>query len=151
MPSNTAAWLTIQQAKFLEVKAAPYTSPKENEVVIKNHALAINPVDNILKQQGSSTAFPWLKYPLVLGNDCAGEVVEIGSAVNRFKVGDRVLGQALGTDEKLNTSAMNGFQTYTVLLAEIAAPIPDNVTYESASVLPLGLVYKTLHYVSLSS
>lgn len=45
MPSNRAAWLTASKAKPLEVKSAPYTSPRENEIVIKNGAVAINPVD----------------------------------------------------------------------------------------------------------
>ena len=33
------------RANPLEVKSAPYTSPRENEIVIKNGTLAINPVD----------------------------------------------------------------------------------------------------------
>jgi NADPH:quinone reductase-like Zn-dependent oxidoreductase len=44
MPSNAAAWLVAKHAK-LEVKSAPYTSPREDEIVIKNHAVAINPID----------------------------------------------------------------------------------------------------------
>jgi NADPH:quinone reductase-like Zn-dependent oxidoreductase len=41
----------------------------------------------------------------VLGSDVAGEVVEVGSAVTRFRTGDRVLGHAVGTDKNPNTSA----------------------------------------------
>ena len=36
MPINTAAWQTAPKVKPLEVKSAPYTSPRENEIVIKN-------------------------------------------------------------------------------------------------------------------
>lgn len=36
MPSNTAAWQTKPKSTPLEVKSAPYTSPQENEIVIKN-------------------------------------------------------------------------------------------------------------------
>ena len=67
-------------------------------------------------------------------------MVEVGSNVTRFKIGDRVVGQAVGSDEKQNTSAMGGFQSYTVLLTDIASSIPDRMSYESAAVLPLGLV-----------
>lgn len=100
--------------------------------------MAINPVDYI-KQEIGNFIFSWIKYPFVLGPDVAGEVVEIGSSVTRFKIGDRVLGQAVGMDEKRNTSAEGGFQSYTVLLAHMASPIPSTLSYEQASVLPLGL------------
>src|SRR5271157_5499677 len=137
MPSNTAAWLPAKHAK-LEVKSAPYTSPRENEIVVRNHAVAINPVD-WAKQSIGDFMFSWIKYPFVLGMDLAGEVVEIGKAVSRFKVGDRVLGHAVGMDRKRNTPAEGAFQAYTVVLAHMAAPIPSAMSYESAAVLPLGL------------
>jgi hypothetical protein len=76
---------------------------------------------------------------MVLGEDVAGEVVEIGDAVTRFKVGDRVLGQALAGDKSRNTPAEGAFQLYTVLLDHMASPIPDALDYEHAAVLPLGL------------
>jgi NADPH:quinone reductase-like Zn-dependent oxidoreductase len=73
-PTNEAAWLTAPTTTPLEVKAAPYTSPGPNEIVIKNAAVAINPVDWAIQARGP-TFFPHLKYPLVLGGDCAGTVV----------------------------------------------------------------------------
>ena len=36
MPANTAAWQTAPKAKPLVVKSAPYTSPRKDEIVIKN-------------------------------------------------------------------------------------------------------------------
>lgn len=137
MQTNTAAWLGAKHAK-LEVTSAPYTSPREDEIVVKNHAVAINPIDWIIQVAGN-IIFSWIKYPFVLGVDLAGEVVEVGKAVTRFKVGDRVLGHAVGTDKNPNTSAESAFQTYTVLLAHMAAPIPSTMPYESAAVLPLAL------------
>jgi len=137
MPTNTAAWIGAKQAK-LEVKPAPYTSPRENEIVVKNHAVAINPVDWIIQVAGN-IMYRWITYPFVLGEDVAGEVVEVGKAVTRFNVGDRVLGHAVGTDKDSNSSAEGAFQTYTVLLAHMAAPIPHTMPYERAAVLPLAL------------
>ena len=136
MPSNTAAWLTAAKANPLEVKSAPYTSPHENEIVVRNGAVAINPVDWAIQDMGE-TLFSWIKYPTVLGADVAGEVVEVGSAVSRFKTGDRVLGHAVGLTD--NEASESGFQAYTVLLADMASPIPSTLSYESAAVLPLGL------------
>ena len=135
MPSNTAAWLNEPKAKTVEIKPAPYTSPGQNEIVIKNEAIAINPVDWIDK----SLVFPWIKYPFVFGSDSAGEVVEVGPGVTDFEIGDRVLGHALGTAKKFNNPAMGAFQTYTILLAHMATRIPISLEYEDAAVLPLGL------------
>ena len=90
MPSNTAAWINAKHAK-LEVGPAPYTPPGADQIVIRNRAVAINPLDWIIQVEGNLT-YGWLKYPTVLGSDVAGEVVEVGSAVTRFQVGDRVLG-----------------------------------------------------------
>lgn len=136
MPSNTAVYIFTKPTKHLEVLEAPYTKPAPNELVVRNHAVAVNPIDWMLPMFG---AFAWIKWPFVLGLDSAGEVVEIGSKVTRFKVGDRVLGHAVGTDEKINTSAQSSFQLYTVLLEDMAAAVPESVSYETASVLPLGV------------
>ncbi|KAK4867166.1 hypothetical protein LT330_000676 [Penicillium expansum] len=138
MPSNRAAWLTAKSARPLEVKTAPYTSPATNEIVIKNGAIAINPVE-WSKQLVGDLMFSWIKYPFVLGNDLAGEVVEVGLGVTRFKPGDRVLGHALSMDPTVNKNSEGSFQEYTVVRANMASPIPDILSYEEACVLPLGL------------
>ncbi|KAF7593746.1 hypothetical protein BBP40_010922 [Aspergillus hancockii] len=111
MPSNKGAWTTAKLAKPLEVKPAPYPSPGENEVVVKNRAVAINPMDWLLQDMGN-VAFSWLKYPFIFGAGLAGEVVEIGSAVIKFNPGDRVLGLAVGSDPdySLATAASGLFQ-----------------------------------------
>lgn len=126
VPTNTAAWLA-EKRTALEVRSAPYTPPRENEIVVKNHAVAINPLD-WLKPVIGDRLFSWIKYPFVLGSDVAGEVAEVGNAVRRFETGDRVLGHAVGMDKKRNSSAEGAFQTYTVLLAHMAAPIPNNTS-----------------------
>ncbi len=137
MPTNTAAWLDAKGAKLV-VKPAPYTHPRADEIVVKNHAVAINLIDWFIQVTGN-TLFRWIEFPFVLGADVAGEVVEVGTAVTRFKVGDRVLGHAVGMDKDRNTPAEGAFQEYTVVLARMAAPIPGAMPYENAVVLPLTL------------
>ncbi len=66
MLPNTAAWLEAKQARLevkLEVKSAPYTPPRENEIVVKNHAVAVNPIDWILQVIGS-VIFPLDQVPV---------------------------------------------------------------------------------------
>jgi NADPH:quinone reductase-like Zn-dependent oxidoreductase len=137
MPTNEAAWL-LEKHTTLDVKAAPYVHPKPDEIVIKNAAVAINPVDRLAESMGEFI-FPWVHYPFIFGSDCAGTVVEIGANVRRFKVGDRVVGHAVGADKGRNCAAEGAFQLYTVLLEHMASPLPDRVSYEEACVLPLGL------------
>ncbi len=132
-PSNTAAWQP-EPGVVLKIKPAPYTSPGEHEIVVRNVAIAINPIDWIIQDRAM---FDWLEYPLVPGSDVAGEVVEIGSGVSRFKLGDRVLAQATG--DLRNEPARSAFQQYTVVAENMAAHIPDTIDYANAAVLPLGL------------
>lgn len=139
MPSsNRAAWLLAKNAGTLSVGPAPYTPPRTNEIVIKNAAIAINPVDWVIPTKGD-LGFGWLKYPFILGSDVAGEVVEVGKHVTRFQIGDRVVGLACSTDPKCNNSAEGAFQEFTVLRPDSTSHIPSTMSYESASVIPLGL------------
>jgi NADPH:quinone reductase-like Zn-dependent oxidoreductase len=137
VPANKALWL-VQKRGVLELRSAPYTPPRANEIVIRNHAIAVNPLDRLMPSMGGFV-MPWLTYPAIIGTDVAGEVVEVGSDVTRFAIGDRVLGHAAGIEKSRNNTAEGAFQTYSVLLARMVSPIPDTMTYESASVLPLGL------------
>jgi NADPH:quinone reductase-like Zn-dependent oxidoreductase len=82
---------------------------------------------------------PWTPYPFVVGSDVAGEVVEVGAGVTRFRLGDRVVGYAAGSDKSRNRAAEGAFQDYVVLLAHMASPIPKSMAFEDAAVLPLGL------------
>lgn len=138
MPTNFAAWMQEPKQR-LHVKEAPYCLPGPDEVVVRNRAVAINPIDWIQQDQGTSFAFGWIKYPFIFGSDVAGEVVAVGKSVTRLQVGDRVTGQAHSVDKNLNNAAYGAFQLYTVLLERNTAKIPESVSFESASVLPLGL------------
>ncbi|MEA9986409.1 zinc-binding alcohol dehydrogenase family protein [Subtercola vilae] len=120
------------------VRPASYTAPGPGEIVIRNRAVAVNPLD-VIKQTTGNLMFRWLPYPSVLGEDVAGDVVEVGPFVTRFSVGDRVLAYALGMEKGRKHAAEGGFQEYTVVRAMLAAPIPEGMTYEEAAVLPLGV------------
>jgi NADPH:quinone reductase-like Zn-dependent oxidoreductase len=138
MPTNKALYLPFKKAPNFEVKSAPYPTAPLDRIVVKNHAIAINPADWILQEKGDFI-FTWLKYPCVFGSDVAGEVVEVGKKVTGFQVGDRVLGYAIGLDEKVNDAAEGAFQEYTVLRPHLTSHIPDSLSYEKACVLPLGV------------
>jgi NADPH:quinone reductase-like Zn-dependent oxidoreductase len=134
MPSNTAAWQP-KPGVPLEIKDAPYTSPPADYLVVKNYAIALNPIDFKLQD---IAIFPFLSYPTILGMDTAGEVAEVGSAVSTtFKLGDRVLAQTGGVSA--NKPSGSGFQEYSVVHAKMVTKIPDSLSYTDAAVMPLGI------------
>lgn len=69
-----------------QVSKIDFPTPTADEIVVKVHALAINPVDWKMQDMGLFVQ----SWPTVLGCDVAGEVHEVGSGVTRFKKGDRV-------------------------------------------------------------
>lgn len=125
----------------MSVSTAPYTSPGPDQVVVRSRAVAINLVD-WMKQDVGNMMFRWIKHPFILGNDVAGEIVEVGANIEktgRFKAGQRVIGLALGMDPRSAKSEESAFQEYVVLRSNVVCDIPDEISYERASVLPLCL------------
>ena len=136
-PENIALWLPKRGGRF-EVGPAPYTRPGANEVVVRTRAVGLNLVDGI-PGFAYRLILPWLTFPAVIGGDVAGEVVEVGPGVERFKAGDRVLGHALGLERSQNRAAEGAFQHYVALMAHMVSAIPDSLSFEQAAVLPLQL------------
>ncbi|KIH89726.1 zinc-binding protein oxidoreductase [Sporothrix brasiliensis 5110] len=142
-PVNQAAWLKARNARPLVVGPAPYTAPGPGQIVVKNHAVAINPVDWCLQVLGQFV-LTFIKYPMVPGGDLAGEVVEVGKGVEGFHVGDRVMALVCSAAPDLAAShaaaqAEGAFQLYTVVRPLLAARIPAWMAYTDACVLPLTL------------
>lgn len=63
-------------------------TPKENEILIKVSAFGLNYAD-VMARLGLYPDMPPM--PCILGYDVCGEVVEIGSQVSKFKVGNHVV------------------------------------------------------------
>jgi NADPH:quinone reductase-like Zn-dependent oxidoreductase len=88
MASNKAAWLRKPNIP-LEVDVAPMPIAGPYELVIRNAAIAINPLDCHMQSSGVFVQ----QWPTIFGCDVAGEVHEVGSGVHgRFKKGDRIIG-----------------------------------------------------------
>ena len=137
MPKNEAAWMAVKHQP-LQVKEAPYTEPGPGEVLVRTHAVAVNPVDWAIPFFGGMM-FNWIKYPFVLGSDLAGEVVAVGAGVTRFRPGDRVLAMAAGSVKQHNRASEGAFQRYAITLDRLTTAIPDQIAYTDAAVVPLGV------------
>lgn len=90
MPTVSRAAIVPNRGKALEVVDAEVARPHTGEVRIRNHAVAIQPLDAkmLIADYGGAGS---LQYPAVLGASGAGVVEEVGEGVTRFDVGDRVV------------------------------------------------------------
>jgi NADPH:quinone reductase-like Zn-dependent oxidoreductase len=125
-----------KQSPVNVVDSAPYTSASANELVIKTKAIALNPADVVIQKLGILLK----DFPAILGCDVAGEVVEVHpSLADVYSIGDRVAGTATGLTRKDGVYCYAAFQEYVVLKSPFIAKIPNEVAYEDAAVLPLGI------------
>ena len=67
----------------------PQPELKPDEILVRVHAVGLNPIDNMIPK-GSFKPILRFQLAATLGSDLAGVVVEAGSRVTRFKVGDAV-------------------------------------------------------------
>lgn len=158
---NRAAWLTQPMSKPLVVREAPFPSPTEDEIVVRNVCVAVNPVDSKLQQWD----FMSLNYPVILGLEVAGEIVAVGPQAKGFQIGERVIGFVLLESQTpceigiaieaylriisylsrfchwyvTRNSRNAAFQEYTVLSSVFATRIPNGMALASAVVLPVGI------------
>jgi NADPH:quinone reductase len=71
----------------LKLEEVPTPQPGPNQVLVRIHAVGVNPVDTYLR---SNTDNRGPKLPYTPGSDAAGIVEAVGSGVTEVKVGDRV-------------------------------------------------------------
>lgn len=71
-------------------QSVPRPTPKDNEILIRIHGTTVNPVECAIRS-GSLKRFIRLPLSRILGLDAAGVVVQVGSNVKRFRVGDEVM------------------------------------------------------------
>ena len=104
--------------------------PKLNktDLVVKNMATSINPVDTKLRQTGKGTP-----QPHVLGFDSVGVVTQLGSEVKHLEVGDRVL--FAGT-----TKRYGSYSESQVVDSRIVAKLPHDVSADEAAAMPLTFI-----------
>lgn len=118
------------EPEVLQVKEVPTPSTKENEVMLKIHAVAVNNTDPVFRKGKPfiSRIFTGLLKPkhAIPGDVLAGEVIEIGKNVTNFKIGDRVYGYTADT--------LGAHAEYICLSDDSAiAIIPENISYEEAA------------------
>ena len=87
--TNNAAVIQEKHAK-VTYTSRPIPVPGPGELLVRNHAIALNPVDWKIQDY----SFFVEKYPNVLGSDICGVVSAVGADVTKFAPEDRVAGFA---------------------------------------------------------
>ncbi|CCL98622.1 uncharacterized protein FIBRA_00624 [Fibroporia radiculosa] len=124
--------LSLPAAKApFKVSTAPIPTPGQGKVLIKIHAVALNPADWKIQ---AFDPFP-IQYPVILGVDLAGTVEELGEGVTNLKLGDRIIAEAIF----LGSESSSAFQQYALATAKLTAKIPNSLSFEAAASIPLGL------------
>lgn len=122
--------------------------PAGNEVLVKFHAFSLNYRD-LMMVKGSYN--PKLKTPMIPFSDGAGEVVEVGENITKFKIGDKVTPIFMQTwvegaidFEKRNSAlggAIDGVLTeYGTFNENGLVCFPEHFSYEEAATLPCAAV-----------
>ncbi len=101
----------------------------DHDLLVRVHAASVNPVD-IKTRDGKLKPLLKYRFPLVLGNDLAGVVSDVGALVTRFKKGDAVY-------SRVDKNRIGTFAEFAAVREGATALKPTNLTFEEAASLPL--------------
>jgi len=112
----------------------PFPALVLNGVLVRVHAAGINPLDWKLRK-GIMQAMWDLRFPVIWGADCSGEVAEVGSAVTLFKPGDQVYGFKNG---RVAETFRGTYAEYAVVPENALAHKPERLSHEEAASVPVA-------------
>ncbi|MGW6562471.1 NADP-dependent oxidoreductase [Streptomyces hydrogenans] len=119
------------------VSDLPVPRPAAGEVLVRVAAASVNPADLWLTS-GAARGMVEVPFPMVLGNDFAGTITEIGPEVSGYAVGDDIFGFALPR-AMAAIPAMQTSSTGTGSMAEYVAVGVDSpfIVHRPQSVSPV--------------
>jgi NADPH:quinone reductase-like Zn-dependent oxidoreductase len=149
MAGNTMRAMEARDFSINALKLAERPVPKlrRGEILVRIKAASLNYRDLAVLVQ---KYLPTLPLPYVPASDAAGEVIEVGEDVTRFKAGDRVMPVytqgwhdgmptlELRTKRTLGAPLEGVLQEYIAVPAEDAVSIPANLSDAEAATLPIA-------------
>jgi NADPH:quinone reductase-like Zn-dependent oxidoreductase len=134
LPENNTSLTYTQPSSQPHLTHTPLPKPGRNDLLVKVHAAAINPVDI---QLWGNPVIGWLagKKEKGIGRDYSGEIVAIGEEMQKsgeWNVGDEVYGLC-------NRATAEGTFTQYLSIApgEPVAKKPKSLTHQEAAAIPL--------------
>jgi NADPH:quinone reductase-like Zn-dependent oxidoreductase len=119
--------------EVLKLREVEKPIPKDNELLVKIHAVSINGSDReALIGKPLYARLDGLRRPghPILGSDIAGQVEVAGKDIKDFQAGDQVFGEIPGYH--------GGFAEYACVPEATLARKPASLTFEEAAAIPQG-------------
>lgn len=114
--------------EVLQYEEIPIPEPKPQEVLVKVEAASLNRADLGLRS-GSYRVKPE-DLPLIPGREFAGTVVGLGSEVQGFQIGQRVVAQP----------GLGGYAEYAVVKVSVTRAVPLGVKSVQAAAIPTAFL-----------
>lgn len=116
--------------EVLKYQDAPKPEPKDDEVLVRVIAAAVNPVDAYVRQ-GMFAKRGLDNRPAIIGYDIAGIVEKAGTSAKKFKAGDKVYSY-------LSVMRGGGYAEFAVAKESETGLKPKNLSFEEAAAVPLA-------------
>lgn len=118
----------------LKLEEVPTPAPGPNQVLVRIHAVGINPVDTYLR---SNTDNRGPKLPYTPGSDAAGVVEAVGPGVTQVKAGDRVY---------VGGTLSGAYAEFCLCSPSQVHPLPANATFAQGAAMnvPYATAYHAL-------
>jgi len=107
----------------------PEPELRDDDILVRIHAAGVNLLDSKIRNGEFKLILPY-RLPLILGNDVAGVVTQVGPRVRRFKLGDEVY--ARPHQDRIGT-----FAEFISMNEDDVAIKPKKLTMEEAASIPL--------------
>lgn len=136
VPEQHLAAILPSPASALQVIHRPTPTPGPAELLIQVKSIALNLIDWAMRDHGIFLT----SYPAIVGSDISGIVISAGSSVpsDAPKPGTRV-SAAAPCFFYHGAPDYGAFQEYVLVPAGNAAPLPDGMSFNEGSVLPMAV------------
>ncbi|WP_369229031.1 NADP-dependent oxidoreductase [Streptomyces sp. R21] len=123
------AFVVTKYKEPLQEADVPEPTVGEHDVLVRVEAAGLNQLDEKIRAGELKQILPY-KLPVILGNDVAGTVIGVGTAVRGFKPGDEVYGRP--DQDRIGTFA----ERIAVAEGDLALK-PASISMNEAGALPL--------------
>jgi NADPH:quinone reductase-like Zn-dependent oxidoreductase len=117
-------------SSVLQIRDMPKPAIGPEQILVEVHAASVNPIDwkigaGLMGDRYGS------EFPMVLGLDASGVVVEVGAEVTEFAVGDEVYARS-------DNGAGKCYAEFVALNPRTVAPKPVGLSHVEAAAMPLA-------------
>jgi 2-desacetyl-2-hydroxyethyl bacteriochlorophyllide A dehydrogenase len=131
-PTETMRAVVVDRygtADMLRATSVPRPVPTRGQVLVRTRFIGVNPKDVIVRK-GKFKVVTGNKFPLLVGHDIAGEVIEAAPGAD-LAVGQQVFGM-------INDFAGRAYAEYAAVDAQSLCVVPHSIDLRAAAAVPLA-------------